>query len=127
MTGGVYIAVFRLVRLRTIRVGRLGAFRFPRGVYFYVGSAQRNLAARLARHGRRRKPLRWHIDYLSRYARLIGTMEFAGGRSRECALARRLAREFVLPVPGFGSSDCRCPAHLFYASDELFLRRRPAP
>ena len=47
-----------------IEVGRLGVCRFPAGVYVYTGSAKRNLEARIARHCRKDKTLRWHIDYL---------------------------------------------------------------
>ena len=51
---GLYIAVFQLPQLCHIRVGRLGQFRFRRGFYLYVGSAQRNLSARLERHGKKK-------------------------------------------------------------------------
>ena len=119
MDSGVYIAVFGLRRARRLRVGALGRFRFAPGVYLYVGSAQRNLAARLDRHGRKDKPLRWHIDYLSSAAEMLGAMVFAGGRPRECALAEELSRGYARPVPRFGASDCRCGGHLFYAPELL--------
>jgi len=44
---GVYIAVFYLRKNQGIRVGRLGRLHFRQGVYFYAGSAQRDLSARL--------------------------------------------------------------------------------
>jgi sugar fermentation stimulation protein A len=112
---GVYIAVFRLLRRRRIRVGRLGQFLFEPGYYFYVGSAQKNLSARLDRHARRRKPLRWHIDYLSCRATMIGAVIVPGPRRRECKLAEELSARFKRVVPRFGASDCRCPGHLFYS------------
>lgn len=112
--GGIYIAIFRLARPRFIRVGRLGSFRFAPGHYLYVGTAQRNLEARLARHARPEKALRWHVDYLSTQARMLGAITVAGPRERECELAVELARSCACPVPGFGSSDCRCSSHLFY-------------
>ncbi len=115
MRGGIYVAVFVLPAERCIRVGALGRRRFSAGVYLYVGSAQRNLEARLARHGRRRKPLRWHIDYLARHARMIGAMTIAGGRQAECRTADALARRFARPIRCFGASDCRCESHLFFA------------
>ena len=49
---GVYIAVFEVSERRRIQIGKLGSFWFEPGLYFYVGSAQRNLSARLARHAR---------------------------------------------------------------------------
>ena len=83
-----------------------------------MGSAQRNLSARIERHSRKEKPLRWHIDYLSVQAQMLGAILLAGPRERECELARELAGMYELPVPGFGSSDCRCGGHLFYVPDE---------
>jgi Uri superfamily endonuclease len=112
---GVYIAIFYLPGPRSISVGKLGRINFRPGLYFYVGSAQRNLSARLRRHSRQDKPLRWHIDYLSAKAEMLGVITVAGPRERECRLAKRLGRMFELAAPGFGASDCRCAGHLFYA------------
>lgn len=114
--GGTYIAVFHLPKRQRIRVGRLGSFWFERGVYFYAGSAKRNLAARIERHSRKAKPLRWHIDYLSVRAEMIGAMLVPERRVPECELAAELLRLYERAVPGFGSSDCRCRGHLFYAA-----------
>jgi sugar fermentation stimulation protein A len=115
--GGTYIAVFDLPERRRIQVGKLGCFWFRPGAYLYVGSAQRNLCARLERHGRREKPLRWHIDYLSINAKMLGAMIVPGSRQRECELAEELGNTYEVPVPGFGASDCRCGGHLFYARE----------
>ena len=114
---GTYIAVFRLAGWRRIRVGKLGSFDFRGGVYFYVGSAQRNLSARIERHGRQEKPLRWHIDYLSAKATMLGAMIVPGPRERECELAGELRHIYELANPGLGASDCRCGGHLFYARE----------
>jgi sugar fermentation stimulation protein A len=114
---GCYVAVFRLGRAARIQVGRLGRFRFEPGFYFYAGSAQRYLSARLARHARRRKPLRWHIDYLSARATMIGAVVAPGPKARECGLAAELGELFE-PIAGeFGASDCGCGGHLFYARE----------
>lgn len=112
---GLYIALFYLAKKQEIGVGKLGRFRFAEGVYFYVGSAQRNMSARLDRHGRKEKLLRWHIDYLSVRAEMLGAITIAGPRELECQLAKKFGRMFELAVPGFGASDCRCGGHLFYA------------
>jgi sugar fermentation stimulation protein A len=112
---GVYIAVFRVDRRLRTRVGHLGGCTFKRDVYLYVGSAQRNLRARLARHARRDKPLRWHIDFLSAQAIMLGAAMYPGPKSRECELADWLRGRLATAIPRFGSSDCRCPGHLFYA------------
>jgi sugar fermentation stimulation protein A len=112
---GVYIAIVQLSSRRRISVGRLGTFLFQPGIYFYVGSAQRNLEARIERHGRKEKLFRWHIDYLSSQATMLGAIILPGTRSRECELARELRSRFASAIPGFGASDCRCPGHLFYS------------
>jgi sugar fermentation stimulation protein A len=111
---GLYIAVFRLKLDETFAVGRLGTFAFPAGWYFYVGSAQRNRLARLARHARSDKPRRWHVDFLSSRAEMVGAVLIAGGKDVECRLAEELAGRFGRFIPGFGASDCRCGGHLFY-------------
>ena len=112
---GLYIAAFQLPRRCRLRVGALGRFPFAAGVYLYVGSAQRNRKARVDRHGRKDKPLRWHIDYLSAKARMLGAVLVAGSRRQECRLARTLAASLPRAVPRFGASDCGCGGHLFYA------------
>jgi sugar fermentation stimulation protein A len=116
LESGIYIAIFGLTRAQSILIGKLGRFHFREGVYFYAGSAQRNLSARLERHSSKSKPVRWHIDYLSARAEMLGAITIAGPRERECELAKELAVMFELAAPGFGASDCRCGGHLFYAS-----------
>jgi Uri superfamily endonuclease len=97
----------------SIEVGRLGLRHFPAGVYVYTGSARRNLEARIARHMRKDKTLRWHIDYL---LAAPGVELVCVGRSArgECALNQ--ATGGAVLVQGFGASDCRkaCGSHLRY-------------
>jgi len=114
---GVYIALFRLDESPEICVGRFGEFTFPAGVWLYVGSAQRNLQARLDRHGRRDKKLRWHIDYLSARATMLGAIMIPGAKRRECEIAAQLAELYQRPIRNFGASDCRCGGHLFYTPE----------
>ncbi len=110
--------MFYLSKTRMIRVGRFGTFEFPKGTYYYVGSAQRNREKRLNRHARRRKVLRWHVDYLSSKGRMLGAILIDGDREKECALAREMAHLFPRAVAGFGASDCRCGGHLFYSDGD---------
>ncbi len=110
---GLYIAVFHLAQACRIRVGRLGTFDFQPGIYYYVGSARSNRQARLLRHSRRDKPLRWHVDYLSTRARMLGAVLIDDPRWTECFLAREVGRIHPCPIPRFGAGDCRCPSHLF--------------
>jgi len=92
-------------------VGRLGRIELPAGRYVYTGSAKRNLEARIARHLRTEKTLRWHIDYLLA-APGVRVVQVKRSRRGECPL-NQASRGQVL-VPGFGASDCRagCGSHL---------------
>lgn len=116
----LYQLVVTLDERRTITVGHHGRFSFPAGYYVYTGSAKRGFESRVARHMRRKKKLRWHIDYLLRYARVIEVKRYRS--FSECGRNHRVAK---IPgsgaiVPGFGSSDCRCVTHLYH------FRRNPS-
>lgn len=118
---GAYRLFLRLTRPARIEAGRLGRFRLEPGLYVYIGSARRALAARVARHrrlaetktGRRH----WHVDgfLLHGYSRLVAVESHPG--AEECDLSRALAGDdrASVPVAGFGATDCRagCPAHLY--------------
>lgn len=95
----------------TLRVGALGECDFPAGDYVYTGSAKRNFEARIARHLRREKKLRWHIDYL---LTAPGVTVTAVLRSEEDECALNQATPGPMPCAGFGASDCRrgCGSHL---------------
>ncbi len=116
MNSGSYQLHIKIDRPVEIRVGSLGTVTFEPGDYVYTGSAMRNLDARVARHLRREKKLRWHIDYLlaSAGVELIDVLIFPSGDREECDRnLAMIASGVSIPVPGFGSSDCRrCPAHL---------------
>ncbi|MEE9274352.1 MAG: GIY-YIG nuclease family protein [bacterium] len=135
MISGVYHLLLRLGRPRRIRVGALGLLPFPAGYYTYTGRAMRGLGARLARHSRRGgKRLRWHIDYLRRAAALEAIRLVAADEAEaECRLAldllaqaRRRLGAGALLHPGFGASDCRCPAHLVHWGERPPGMRGPA-
>ncbi|AMN48316.1 hypothetical protein ACG33_14655 [Steroidobacter denitrificans] len=108
-----YQLVIEVTRSLRVRVGRLGTFEFAAGVYVYTGSARRNIEARIARHERKSKPLRWHIDYLLA-ARGVRILRVVRSGCAECALNRATAGQ--IPIAGFGASDCRagCGSHLRY-------------
>ena len=103
----------RLSQAVRLQIGRLGEFDFPAGDYVYTGSAKRNFEARIARHMRRDKALRWHIDYLlnAMEARITSVVRT---ERDECELNQ--ATRGVVLVLGFGSSDCcnGCGSHLKY-------------
>lgn len=119
---GTYILVLRLDGPAVIQIGRLGAQVFAAGHYVYVGSAlgAGGLASRLNHHlswaeGRAVRK-HWHIDYLLQQATVVQVWYRVGPERLECEWARALAAQpaFQSPVPGFGSSDCRCPSHLLF-------------
>jgi Uri superfamily endonuclease len=111
-----YQLLIELPRALRLQVGRLGRFDFPPGRYVYTGSARRNLEARIARHLRRDKTLRWHIDYLLA-APGVAVVAVRRSTVAECELNRRTGGRVV--APGFGASDCRagCGSHLRYFGD----------
>jgi Uri superfamily endonuclease len=113
---GVYLFWLHIPVERLLCIGALGTWRFPAGWYVYVGSAQRALPARLKRHLALEKKCRWHIDYLRPYGVITSCAAACADKSAECLAARRLLElpAASVVVPGFGSSDCRCPAHLLY-------------
>ena len=88
--------------------------RLPPGLYCYLGSARGpgGLQARLRRHLRTDKSIRWHIDQITKgtQASLAWAWTDESGIAGECDLVARLGahpRAFH-PIPGFGSSDCKC-------------------
>ncbi|MBM4038014.1 MAG: GIY-YIG nuclease family protein [Planctomycetes bacterium] len=128
LDSGAYCLVIRLEVDSVVEVGRLGRFRFAKGYYVYCGSAMNGLATRIARHQRRAKKLHWHIDHLLALpaARLLASVPYPSTRRQECVLNQALQRRrgAMVPVAGFGSSDCAngCPAHLTHFAARPALR-----
>lgn len=110
---GTYIVILYLDKKASISVGGLGEVVFQKGYYLYVGSAQKNLRARLERHRRKRKKLFWHIDYLRERADFIAAVPFRGTLTRGCVIAGALKHISDWSITSFGSSDCSCASHLF--------------
>lgn len=130
-TSGAYVVWLWLGQETRLPVPAPGAVLAP-GLYAYVGSARRGLRARLVRHAKGSRLVRWHVDHLRRQAQVVGAdVQPDPSGPGECRLAEILMR--VAPggpersnrlghaprgalgaVPGFGSSDCRCPSHLVY-------------
>ena len=117
---GSYILILRLREESTIPVGGLGEIRFRKGYYLYVGSARRNLSSRIERHRRLRKRLFWHVDFLRAVAEFHFAVPIRSQDVLECAIARAASEIAEWKIPGFGSSDCLCPSHLYgMAQDPL--------
>ena len=121
VTKGSYVLLLRLTHGRSIKIGCLRDTYFPAGHYAYVGSAMGGLKPRIKRHLVKDKQVRWHIDYLRKEAAVSGVIVCESEERTECAIARGLALR-LREIPGFGASDCRCPSHLFFATDEEQMR-----
>lgn len=103
---------------QTITTGRLKATYFPCGYYAYVGSAMGGFESRLNRHLKSDKKPHWHIDYLLEKASISQIILCETKDRAECAIAQALSCRFDA-IPGFGSSDCQCRSHLFFAADKM--------
>ena len=109
-----YLLIFRVKTYVTTKVGALGTIIFQPGHYIYIGSAKNTLRQRINRHFKRTKPLRWHIDYLTTQHDVeIEKVYITHSKTKqECRIAKLIAHNGI-PVPGFGSSDCKCKSHLY--------------
>jgi len=114
---GSYVLLIALPEEQTITIGSLKTVYFSGGYYAYVGSAMGGIKSRLSHHLKRNKRPRWHIDYLSEKASISSIILCQSQNKVECTIAQALSRRFDC-VPGFGSSDCKCKSHLFFAPDE---------
>jgi Uri superfamily endonuclease len=107
--------------------GSLGRVRLQRGWYLYTGSAlghgALSLEARLGRHERRSKTLKWHVDYLTsrRGCSVTGVVYLVSDRRLECRVNRSISKELnAAPVlHRIGASDCKCDGHLLWPSVRL--------
>lgn len=123
---GAYVLFVSLSRPLAPAMPRRPESRLAPGCYAYCGSAwgPGGLRARIGRHLRRDKAPRWHVDRLTAAGRVLDVLAVPGGR--ECDLRARLERleGVTLPLPGFGSSDCRnCRSHLLELPQGFDLQR----
>lgn len=115
---GTYALVLHALRAEPVCIGRLGRLEVQPGFYAYVGSAlgPGGVAARVHRHARGSAARHWHVDHLRVRTRLVEAWYTHASEALEHVWAAALAsmRAVSLPLPGFGSSDCTCRAHLFF-------------
>jgi Uri superfamily endonuclease len=104
---GAYLLLVLLQAPLTVALPQRRAAILQPGRFLYAGSARGpgGLRARLARHQRTDKKRHWHIDRLTLAGTVQGAWIVPGGG--ECAMVAALAH-LPAPLPGFGSSDCRC-------------------
>lgn len=126
---GSYALVLELGRARNLKIGRLGEVTLPSGVYAYTGSAfgSGGLRSRLGRHLRGDGVKHWHIDYVRAAAKVQNCFYTVSDTRLECVWSQALAAlpGAMIPVPGFGASDCRsgCGAHLIALPQRVNVRR----
>jgi len=112
---GSYLLILRMDHSLALDIGHLGRLTFQKGYYLYVGSAMRNLGARIQRHLRKTKKQHWHIDYLLAHTSKVIPLPIRSSQRDECEIARAISSIMRLGPPGFGSSDCHCQTHLFFS------------
>jgi len=130
---GVYTLILFLSKETLLKVGKLGAHKFPKGYYTYTGSAlgagSSSLKHRISRHLKKKKQKFWHIDFLlgHKNAHLVGLVAAEIDRRVECKINRyiQIREDAQIPVAYFGASDCKknCGSHLLYLDEENVTRR----
>jgi Uri superfamily endonuclease len=121
---GVYVLIINVTKDIKVTIGALGKIEFKKGMYAYVGSAQKGLENRVKRHlNRLKKRNFWHIDYLleNNFTEVHDVFYKIANKSMECKIAKNLMNHANL-VKNFGSSDCNCKSHLFKINDYNVFR-----
>ena len=110
-----YITYILLINNREdkkLNIGSLGNLEFKEGYYSYVGSAKKNLAARINRHFSINKKSFWHIDYFLKDESVCIKKVWVA-KLPECHTAK-IVSYCGKSINRFGASDCSCRSHLFY-------------
>ncbi|MCD6371472.1 MAG: GIY-YIG nuclease family protein [Candidatus Aenigmarchaeota archaeon] len=120
---GAYVLIVEVRKNLRKKIGKLGILRFKKGSYCYVGSGlgkALSLENRLKRHLRKKKKLKWHIDYLlsSPYVIVKGFVIFPSEKKNECLISKEIEKYADETIRNFGSSDCKCKGHLHYFKNE---------
>lgn len=117
---GVYALVLTSLKPVQLKFKRR-LYQLNSGCYVYVGSAKGygGLKARVSRHLKSEKKIRWHIDRLTTGVTKPVCVIYAEDGAKECVLVPCLeSLGFKHPLRGFGSSDCRegCTSHTLYSN-----------
>ncbi len=125
MKSGIYTLIIKLNKQAEIKVGKLGIVGFKRGYYAYTGSALGKAGfKRIDRHlNIDKKNKRWHIDHLLQHSEVVQIFKLESReKNRECEIAGEIGSHFEA-IKGFGSTDCRCKAHLHYSPSLELLEK----
>ncbi len=122
---GIYILELLAEKGFTISAKKFLNTKFPKGYYYYIGSAQKNLNSRIERHLRKTKTIHWHIDHITTNKSIKNIKPFIIPNA-EKNLEAEIANNFVdyfdakIIVEGFGNSDTKeTKTHLFYKSKPI--------
>jgi histidyl-tRNA synthetase len=74
---GAYVLAVELAQPITVKLGSRPPASLAAGCYLYCGSAKGpgGLRARIARHMRHGKPMRWHIDRLTEAGHVLAGLD----------------------------------------------------
>ncbi len=115
-----YVLVINLPKGVSTNIRSLGTVTFKPGTYIYIGSANvKNPLARVLRHFKKNKKIKWHIDYLTTAPEVrIITAIVCYGLTEEAIYNIISHLVFASAVAKrFGSTDCRKHStHLFKLS-----------
>lgn len=118
---GTYVLILQSEQKVQVQVGKLGKVEIEPGFYVYIGSAfgPGGLKARVGRHLKKRKKLKWHIDYLRKSLEIIDVYYSAENEQLECIWSAKFAKNNgVALLKGLGSSDCKCPTHFWFFKEK---------
>jgi Uri superfamily endonuclease len=125
INSGIYVLELFVTKGFNLHHNSLGKLLIPKGYYYYVGSAQKNLTQRIERHLKKYKKQHWHIDYLTCDNNItINNVYLLRDYSKkyECTLVNDLISKYDLHViiKGFGNTDCNsCESHLLFSKKQL--------
>ena len=114
---GTYLLLLECNTRVALSIGKLGKMNTVPGYYLYVGSAfgPGGIHARVRHHQQITSRPHWHMDYLHTAAELVDIWCVYGlHREHEWAHILMQSEAAILPLKGFGSSDCNCATHLFH-------------
>ncbi|PIQ09169.1 MAG: endonuclease III [Ignavibacteriales bacterium CG18_big_fil_WC_8_21_14_2_50_31_20] len=122
---GIYILELFAKENFLIANNKFNNVTFPKGFYYYIGSAQKNLKSRIYRHLAKQKKIHWHIDFLSTHKSLKISNVFVIPNALKVVEAE-IANSFVeyfnakIIAEGFGNSDTKeTKTHLFFKNKQL--------
>ncbi len=122
---GIYILEIKAENNFSISSKTFDGFIFPKGFYYYVGSAQKNFRSRILRHLKKKKTIHWHIDHITvlptNKINMVYIFEDLP-KDFECELVQTLIRKNILEysASNFGNSDCKiCDSHLLYSKKKI--------